>query len=741
MFAEDEGGIPGGGIEALACMMNMLGADLERTQDGMGRLVTEADEVLQGVFERLGVLHARVSRIETACGLPPWQPPDEEEGQDEAPEPMSARTVDENGAGWPEEAASPGARRRRRGGKAAARRCCRGHPLEADEECQEDAPPRRCNFCDCNKQTTYHCSSGCYFHACAECVLGADANVCEPESAEQGEPDARVEELPDDLDAPIMPEDLPPRPFARTAAEGAAQKRLSSRSPSAASEEEDGSFCGRTPPAHTPSTAVPDDEDISMNHTGSELACEVPENVKSKFGRPPLMSPRPPSAGGAAQGSAAKGMKKRLDDLENEVRELSLRLSATQSLGELNNRSTLSEDCKSQLQGASKALEADVRSHAEELLNATRDECHEVMSHLAQELQNEVQAMSDPKRVLAMMQQLEEQGGAQAPLPIGAQTNKIAELRKEVNSTVASLRNDIQKNADSLRAELSSIVAAPVRDLRKDLEARVGQDAASARKLYAQSTDLAKVRQDLAGDILVLSGDIQRLKEGPTRGFSGTLSDNTSDFARSLPAALTSPSNARPPLLASDVSRGRLRPRTPSLSSTRSRKGDLMSNSDADGGSSDCLNGMVRAMTAIARVMGFLRDGNSKLGEGDWEWSRIGDRFEQAWTSQTKELWQLGMPLKPNIIDFLRSSLKSGLARDAARNLPDKREGARLAERLASGLTPARFDSADSAVRQLSQYTSLQSQDAAAIAAGAEPDKRAFAGLEALRQMRRQRNE
>jgi hypothetical protein len=167
----------------------------------------------------------------------------------------------------------------------------------------------------------------------------------------------------------------------------------------------------------------------------------------------------------------------------------------------------------------------------------------------------------------------------------------------------------------------------------------------------------------------------------------------------------------------------------------------MSSYGDQDGASSECLQGMVRALTAIARVVGFLKDGSAKLGEGEWEWAKIGDRFEQAWTLQTKELWQFGMPLRPTLVDFLRSNCKGGLLRDAAAKLPDKREGARLAERLASGLTSAKFDPADSAVRQLSQYTSMQNKDASSAESGADQNKRAFAGLEALRQMRRQKNE
>jgi hypothetical protein len=391
-------------------------------------------------------------------------------------------------------------------------------------------------------------------------------------------------------------------------------------------------------------------------------------------------------------------------------------------------------------------LEADVRAQAEEFLMATREECQGVMANLAEELQSEIQAMADPKRVCAMMEQLDKGGDA----PTSAKPDsQIAELRREVNSAVADLRKDLEKDTVSLRAQVSSISTCQV-ELRKEVETRVGQETASAKKQYVQQSDLTKLRQEIAGDVQGLSSELQRLKESGYKEPCIPLSpcNSSSDFSRSADFSRSSPLplQHRPPLMTSgssgDVSRGRLRPRTPSLSSAKSRKSDMSTYGDQDGVSSECFQGMVRAVTAIARVVGFFKDGSAKLGEGEWEWAKIGDRFEQSWTLQTKELWQFGMPLRPTIVDFLRSNCKGGLLRDAAAKLPDKREGARLAERLASGLTSQKFDPSASAVRQLSQYTSMQKEDASsADTTGADQSKRAFAGLEALRQMRRQKNE
>jgi len=143
-------------------------------------------------------------------------------------------------------------------------------------------------------------------------------------------------------------------------------------------------------------------------------------------------------------------------------------------------------------------------------------------------------------------------------------------------------------------------------------------------------------------------------------------------------------------------------------------------------------------MGAMARIIGLFKDGTEKLGEGEREWAKVAHRFEQAWAAQTKELWQFGMPLRPNIVDFLRP--KSDTIRGAATKLPDRRESARLAERLASGTSGSFFSDIDSAVRQLSQYgqdppTDPLKQGGARNGQGSA----GFTGLEALKQMRRQK--
>merc|ERR1719446_1666961 len=225
-----------------------------------------------------------------------------------------------------------------------------------------------------------------------------------------------------------------------------------SRSPSAVSEE-DVSFCVNflTPPAQTPSTAVPDDEEAADDSpkTGARCesappSCEVPENVRSKLGRPPA-APSGFQARSTAEGSAAKGLKVRMCELETEVRELAQRLAAVQNAGELGPKVKLDEQCKSEILNSSNGLEAEVRCHAEALLMACREECQDVMTQLAQELQNEVQALNDPKHVLALIQKLEQEEVPEAMhKPVASEHDNI---RQEMKSAVDGLRKDFQSNA------------------------------------------------------------------------------------------------------------------------------------------------------------------------------------------------------------------------------------------------------------------------------------------------------
>merc|ERR1719487_801778 len=176
----------------------------------------------------------------------------------------------------------------------------------------------------------------------------------------------------------------------------------------------------------------------------------------------------------------------------------------------------------------------------------------------------------------------------------------------------------------------------------------MGQDAALAQKVDAQQADIVKLRQELVGDVEGLRSDIQKLKKTAreardirepgtpkAKELPGTPSGETPEFGRSWPGGLSHrpPVPDRPPRLEHDLSRGRLRPRPSSSSAARrlDRADTISLCSESDGPSSECLQGLVGAMGAMARIIGLFKDGTEKLGEGEWEWAKVAHRFEQAW--------------------------------------------------------------------------------------------------------------
>jgi len=284
----EESGAPwGGGTEGLTVKVGLLGANIDNLREGCERLAGESEEIIQAIFERLGILHCRTSRIEALLGLPQWQP-EEDEGRTDAPE----------------------------GEETASARCLRGHLLVPEEE--TDGPPKQCGFCRCQRQTVFKCpSEDCYFHACQECVQKAEA---EGQGAEAGPKDQAEDEAPTPQDAQGQE---PTMESAEAATEGS--------SPSNMSEDDvqrpaDPKECRSSRPA-TPSTASP--EDATETSSGVEVdstdGAEVLENDSQEMQEPeqPEASkpPKLPKEG--------NGLKARMCALEAEVRELAAYASST----------------------------------------------------------------------------------------------------------------------------------------------------------------------------------------------------------------------------------------------------------------------------------------------------------------------------------------------------------------------------------------------------------------------------
>lgn len=284
----EEAGTPwGGGVEGLTVKVGILASDIENLREGCQRLAGESEEILQAIFERLGILHCRTSRIETIMGLPPWQPDEDE----------AMRTQEEGDSGGP--------------------RCLRGHPLEPEEEV--DGPPKQCGFCKCQRQTHFRCSEGCYFHACQECVL----QKVEAEGAERQPKDPAEE----------CEASATPKGAQETTTEPTQEPtEVSGQSPSNTSDEADlpRQACQarddpkeRSSRPQTPSTASPEDatETGSGVEVDSSYGAEVPDETHEVQEPEPSRPPKLPKEG--------NGLKARLCALEAEVKELAAFASST----------------------------------------------------------------------------------------------------------------------------------------------------------------------------------------------------------------------------------------------------------------------------------------------------------------------------------------------------------------------------------------------------------------------------
>jgi hypothetical protein len=120
--------------------------------------------------------------------------------------------------------------------------------------------------------------------------------------------------------------------------------------------------------------------------------------------------------------------------------------------------------------------------------------------------------------------------------------------------------------------------------------------------------------------------------------------------------------------------------------------------SPTKGGGGLALEGVGQGLTALARVLGLVQDGE-ELGSGDWDWQNdVGRRLEQVWSARANEMVSKGRGNATDLAPLNASAHLFDILKQAAGNpqaaangnvpLPDKREAARLqAWMAASGRT------------------------------------------------------
>ncbi|CAE8600175.1 unnamed protein product, partial [Polarella glacialis] len=629
----------GGGPQGLTLKVGLLAVDLENMNEGIHRLACESEEIVQAIFERIGILHCRTSRIETVLGLPPWEPPGSPAGEC-AQSPRSPNAAREEGEeGYPD--------------RQDARQCClRGHALEPSEE--TDGPPKMCGFCKCSKLTHFQCSEGCYFHACGSCVLGLGLSCGqglgeEHEREEDEKSDAPTKvpgcEMPRSRSPSTMSDEEPSTcaaPMGLHASGCPEPERSSGSRPGSGAR----SGCGRSRPM-TPSTMMPeedcsalDGQQPSREDMGSAFDltwgpdAEMLEEKAGSDSEAPGPLRRPRSAGGASSGGS-NGMKARLCSLEAEVRDLASALASG---------------------GAVSADALKSTASSQEALAAAAAAAEKACAVLRQELAASATA-----------------------------------LRTEFAAAVATLTEEqvreSSKRWDSFKEELGHCTDA--------LEQKLALRAETWQKELGAGRGQDSVRQELVDLVARCKGDLRRELADGTESIRNELTET----AASLREEISERPEASTAAQAEGELRGRARAsRGVALAKQLSAASGLPSPTsvghvDGDGTAGPAILGLARGLTAVAKSLGLAR-GGEEVGSSEWSYDEVGFRIEEAWAARAKEAWHMGLPPRPDLFDFLQDLQSTGGARPQASvtalpsngcpRLPDRREAARLANRLAS---------------------------------------------------------
>eukprot|EP00931_Biecheleriopsis_adriatica_P055356 TRINITY_DN32706_c0_g1_i1.p1 TRINITY_DN32706_c0_g1~~TRINITY_DN32706_c0_g1_i1.p1 ORF type:complete len:766 (+),score=162.64 TRINITY_DN32706_c0_g1_i1:48-2345(+) len=622
---DDEDPQWGGGVQGLTIKVGLLAAELENTREGCHNLACQSEEIVQAIMERIGILHCRTSRIETALGLPPWEPPESPSGEG-AQSPRASPDGEDNNAERSDQ----------------TKRCLRGHLLQPDEDGQ-DGPPRQCGFCKCQKQTVFQCSEGCYFHACQECVFGSEDQACpEGEACEANKTSEEVEPQQDAADAHS---DAPTKVPEGSPDHSCSPSRQSEGEPPGCTTD---ATCSGSRPASgrsrpmTPSTELPEEQDCSVAEMPSRCDVDGPGGMPQGPDSIPWL-PGAEFEAAAQESEASKpprlpkesgtnGLKARLCSLEAEVRELSSSISSSAAGADAG-------ILKEAIAVASQAAEASCAALREELLQITASMKAEVKDSL------ETFAKHQTKEASSVSEEF---------------------LRQELGRCEATLRKQFGESTEALEKELTISSEAMRRVILE------GQETMEHR-MHAKVGDCkATLRAELSDCVEDLRQGLADTSMAPASVNESGLHDTLEGLQMRLDA------------LEGELPRGRVRAQRGVAAASRtptSPQTFVMEESEGP-----ALHGLARGLTAVAKSLGLARSGEH-VGYDDWSWDEVGWRIEEAWAARAKEVWHLGLPPKPDLFDFLQSQARqtgTTSASPGVPRLPDRREAARLASRLAS---------------------------------------------------------
>lgn len=671
-----EGFMDASAAHMLFVKVGLLEQDLERFAEGIQGLVGEAEGVIGGIFERVAILHARTARVEAMLGLPVFGEDDEEAGPN-SPRPGGAHPGSPRGP-----RVARGVPRAGCGGPG-GRTCRRGHPLRREESSQDD-PPRVCGFCRRSRPASHVCSEGsCYFSACADCCADAEAEPrLAPETEDEAEDGPRIEELVEGEELPspaqypdvhdIEGEEMAREYFATAAAAAAAgacgvhgsdgrvpsecgednplrrswpagpESAGASARPSAvpsgrASPVEDPaapSACGHgavqrgasfREPA-TPSTDIPMDETRSSTPPWASDDVPLPPGAEDCFGGGRRRMRGRDAAAGAGAGEGGLPMKVRLAALESEVRELERRLAEGPS---------------------SLASPAAVAPRFLELEEVVSRMLGEESLHLREALRQELE------HVVAT---------ACTAAGSSVKSESKAELRRASETLRGELCAKLEEVLAQVQAQQLTFSSAFEAALKKDLRGEFTEELRQSGGASAAAAAL-QLAAKLEGLDVRLSGELQ------------SVSVRLSGLEVELPRCRVRATAPRPP----SPWPGDRAPSPTRVLSAAAPSGEVV-------------EGLAQGVTALARVLGLMAE-NEGLGDAEG-WLAVGRRLEKAWSVRARDFWQFGVPGQLHLFDILCSRacasstpMTAALSPSAASpSTPDRREGARLASRLAAAV-------------------------------------------------------
>jgi len=671
-FEDDDDDDPqaGGGIRGLAIRVNVLGEALDKTQEWVGGAAMEAHEILEAAFERIGLLGCKVVRMEQLLGIasPPGTPKDEEGAQS----PRSPRSP-----------ASSSARERKE---------------EMAEGCGEE--PR--------------CTSVCGDDLGEEQQQGF-AGFSSPRCSMSGEPD-----FPSQCGAPDLGGSFGGgRRRSRAPATSMYDPEPESAAPDA-NESVDGK--GNAAWLRQRCTGQPD-ECPGMTRSGSrdihsEKGEEGIESVKTAVTCSTPSDPQGSSVPSRCSSPAetVDGLWARMSAMELEVRALGEKVSEAGSV----NTTAAGDRCSFVSDGSTKCLEPAMETRIQELIReAVRDSGPSKDSKSTTASLSGTACSLDDMRteisraMAAVHEDISQQQEMNSQALLADCQRQIQQLHGDIETEVSSLKARCADGslADDLRVLKSS--------LQKDVSTLKTHSANLATELEACCQSQKQMADRIEAQLSASSGSSVKDVENKLHALEATSSAADNDLktlrakfeedARAANSALDQRLN----LLEGEVlSRGRMRapPRVAGngataaaaaaaaagLSAAMTSTGDMGTSVPASAAPHE---GIVHVLTTVARLLGLLKDGEV-FGKGGWNWEDgLGRRLEQAWSLQalTLDMGSHSLPARAHLFDILRGALAPpqqqlpGVGAGTALGrcpLPDKREGARLNQWLASPAQP-----------------------------------------------------